>query len=97
MNALFVTDSYYISEMKDMFQPEFDDPVVEVAHSYLDVVKYKENLLWIEHIAQVKEKNKRPTVKAYYLIEPYNPSQDFESKESNLSEDVGFFEVNEIN
>ena len=96
MNALFVTDSYYISEMKDMFQPEFDDPVVEVAHSYLDVVKYKENLLWIEHIAQVKEKNKRPTVKAYYLIEPYNPSQDFESKESNLSEDVGFFEVTPI-
>ena len=93
MDALFVTDSYYISEMKDMFQPEFDDPVVEVAHSYLDVVKYKENLLWIEHIAQVKEKNKRPTVKAYYLIEPYNPSKDFESKQSNMSEDVGFFEV----
>ena len=93
MDALFVTDSFYVSEMKDMFQPEFDDPAVPVAQSYLDVVKYKDNLLWIEHVAQIKEKDKRPTVKVYYLFQPYEPSQDFKVKESNLSEDVGYFEM----
>jgi len=90
MSSLFVSSDWAYTEGQGTFEPATE--AVDVRHSFIDSVVYKNNKLIVRQIAQL-DGQRRDSIEVKYYLEPYFANAAFEPKESGSLETMGFFEV----